>query len=175
MSLNHILCFITLSCRVISFILCFLNYMLVSCLDFIFYFFENMTNREIDVYIKIIYSLSINLPYLLEVSWCTFYSFQGMDLYFKRHDGYWASCNMWRIFCCNARCKWCRFLQFLTVVCTCLYFLCWFIISVYLFTSMLMLWFVIKINFRYSKAGTPTVKVTSSYNAEARTYSLRFR
>lgn len=30
-------------------------------------------------------------------------------------------------------------------------------------------------NFRYSQAGTPRVKVTSSYNAETRAYSLKFR
>ena len=29
--------------------------------------------------------------------------------------------------------------------------------------------------FRYSQAGTPVVKVASSYNAEARTFSLKFR
>lgn len=34
---------------------------------------------------------------------------------------------------------------------------------------------LVQLNCRYSQAGTPVVKVASSYNAEARTFSLKFR
>lgn len=35
--------------------------------------------------------------------------------------------------------------------------------------------FNVQLKYRYSQAGTPRVKVTSSYNAETRTFSLKFR
>ncbi|XP_077223914.1 peptidase M1 family protein [Tasmannia lanceolata] len=64
---------------------------------------------------------------------------QGMDLYFKRHDGQAVTCE--DFFAAMRDANGADFANFL-------------------------LW--------YSQAGTPHVKVTSSYNPEAHTYSLKF-
>jgi len=75
---------------------------------------------------------------------------------------------MWRFFHCHAGCKWCWFCKFLAMVC------------IYDFNFSHCYVMVICIlpyeqMFRYSQAGTPVVKVKTSYNSEAYTFSLNIR
>ena len=90
-----------------------------------------------------------------------------MDLYFKRHDGQAVTCE--DFFAAMRDANDADFANFLM----------WYVINFFVLNlpyvqsdAYAFDWNKI---YRYSQAGTPVVKVSSSYNAEARTYSLKFR
>ena len=91
---------------------------------------------------------------------------QGMDLYFKRHDGQAVTCEDFFAAMRDANdADFANFLLWYGSVISSFELLC---LSgnfdAYAFETL-----------RYSLAGTPIVKVTSAYNADAHTFSLKFR
>ncbi|XLS51914.1 hypothetical protein HN51_012591 [Arachis hypogaea] len=89
---------------------------------------------------------------------------KGMDLYFKRHDGQAVTCEDFFAAMRDANdADFANFLLwFVFLILTCfLHFHVNFILT-YQQTC------------RYSQAGTPSVKVNTSYNSEAHTFSLKF-
>ena len=90
--------------------------------------------------------------------------FQGMDLYFKRHDGQAVTCE--DFFAAMRDANDADFANFLL----------WFVFfpsnSLHFFTHFALIY---QLLCRYSQAGTPVVKVNTSYNPEAHTFSLKFR
>ena len=87
-----------------------------------------------------------------------------MDLYFKRHDGQAVTCE--DFFAAMRDANDADFANFLL----------WFVFfpsnSLHFFTHFALIY---QLLCRYSQAGTPVVKVNTSYNPEAHTFSLKFR
>lgn len=90
-----------------------------------------------------------------------------MDLYFKKHDGQAVTCEDFFASMRDANdIDFSNFLLWYACVASELYFFRKFITFFTIYVLPL---------YRYSQAGTPSLKVTSTYDAEAKTYSLKFR
>jgi aminopeptidase N len=87
-----------------------------------------------------------------------------MDLYFKRHDGQAVTCE--DFFAAMRDANNADFANFLL----------WLVFWVF-FSSIVMLisYLTDQLFYRYSQAGTPVVKVNTSYNAEGHTFTLKIR